>query len=80
MSLIPPFSLPRTDLSSDAARFRRDVLRGLRRPRKRLPCKYFYDQIGSELFDQICELPEYYPTRTELGIMYESAAGMARVL
>ena len=49
--------------------FRSDVLNGLAQTPKRLPCKHFYDRRGSQLFDQICELPEYYPTRTELSIM-----------
>lgn len=56
--------------------FLRDVLAGLSRFPKTLPCKYFYDEIGSQLFDQICELDEYYPTRTELRIMEESADEM----
>ncbi len=60
-----------------ARRFRADVLRGLRRPHKRLPCKYFYDEAGSHLFDRICELPEYYPTRTELAILGRHAPAMA---
>ncbi len=59
------------------ARFRADVLAGLSRPQKRLPAKYFYDAAGSRLFDRICELPEYYPTRTELGILGRSAPAMA---
>jgi dimethylhistidine N-methyltransferase len=46
-----------------------DVLSGLRRRTKILPCKYFYDERGSQLFDEICRLDEYYPTRTELAIM-----------
>ena len=46
-----------------------DVLDGLTRPFKELPPKHFYDARGSELFEQICELPEYYPTRTEVGIL-----------
>ncbi len=46
-----------------------EILDGLRREPKHLPCKLFYDERGSQLFDQICELPEYYPTRTELGIL-----------
>jgi L-histidine Nalpha-methyltransferase len=46
-----------------------EILRGLRAPQKRISPKYFYDQRGSELFDAICELPEYYPTRTEQRIM-----------
>ncbi|WP_242632120.1 L-histidine N(alpha)-methyltransferase [Rubripirellula amarantea] len=44
---------------------------------KTLPCKYFYDEVGSQLFDQICELDEYYPTRTELKIMIDHADEMA---
>jgi L-histidine N-alpha-methyltransferase len=62
------------------ARFRADVLRGLRAAVKTLPCKYFYDEAGSELFEQITELEEYYPTRTELAIMHEHAAEMAELL
>lgn len=58
-------------------RFRADVLAGLARPQKRLPSKYFYDARGSELFDQITALDEYYPTRTELGIMRDHAGAMA---
>ena len=50
-----------------------DVLDGLTRPFKELPPKHFYDARGSELFEQICELPEYYPTRTELEILTERA-------
>ena len=59
-------------------RFRADVLAGLSRPRKRLAAKYFYDAAGSRLFDAITELPEYYPTRTELGILRARAGEMAR--
>jgi dimethylhistidine N-methyltransferase len=62
------------------ARFRADVLRGLRAPAKELPCQYFYDAAGSELFERITELQEYYPTRTERGIMEEHAPAMARLL
>lgn len=51
-----------------AVNFRKDVLEGLARPQKALPPKYFYDAVGSRLFEQICRLREYYPTRTELGI------------
>ena len=49
--------------------FRADVLRGLSKPQKTLPCQYFYDEAGSVLFEQITELPEYYPTRTEVSIL-----------
>lgn len=58
---------------------RRDVLEALgRRPQKELPTQYLYDARGSALFDRICELPEYYPTRTELAIMEQHVAAMAR--
>ncbi len=50
-----------------------DVLDGLTRPFKELPPKHFYDARGSELFDRICELPEYYPTRTEREILVARA-------
>jgi L-histidine Nalpha-methyltransferase len=57
--------------------FARDVLDGLSRPGKALPAKYFYDEEGSRLFDRICELPEYYPTRTETGILQDAAGRIA---
>jgi L-histidine Nalpha-methyltransferase len=46
-----------------------DVIQGLTRTPKTLPCRYFYDDRGSELFEQITDLPEYYPTRTEQAIL-----------
>ena len=46
-----------------------EVVRGLISRQKTLPCKLFYDDLGSELFERITELPEYYPTRTELEIL-----------
>jgi len=57
--------------------FLRDVVSGLKREQKTLPCKYFYDEAGSQLFDQICELDEYYLTRTEFSIMELHADSMA---
>jgi L-histidine N-alpha-methyltransferase len=54
-----------------------DVLDGLTRPFKELPPKHFYDARGAQLFDRICELPEYYPTRTERGILADRAADIA---
>lgn len=68
------------DLHPDSENFRDDVLKGLAQPRKALPPKYFYDARGSELFEAICELPEYYPTRTELAMMQAHAPEMARLL
>ncbi len=60
--------------------FQEDVLQGLRAARPEIPSKYFYDETGSRLFDAICELPEYYLTRTELGIMRRHAPEMARLI
>jgi L-histidine N-alpha-methyltransferase len=56
-----------------------DVLDGLTRPFKELPPKHFYDTRGSELFEQICELPEYYPTRSEREILDTQAPEIIRV-
>ena len=61
-----------------AVNFRKDVLEGLARPQKALPPKYFYDAAGSKLFERICRLREYYPTRTELGITRRHLKDMAR--
>jgi len=51
-----------------------EILTGLRLPQKMVSPKYFYDERGSQLFDQITRLPEYYPTETELGIMLDNMA------
>src|SRR5256712_8696817 len=56
-----------------------DVLDGLTRPFKELPPKHFYDARGAQLFDRICELPEYYPTRAERAILHEAASELAQV-
>jgi L-histidine N-alpha-methyltransferase len=56
-----------------------DVLDGLTRPFKEIPPKHFYDARGSELFEQICGLPEYYPTRTEQRILLARAGEIVRV-
>jgi L-histidine N-alpha-methyltransferase len=55
-----------------------DILDGLSRSLREIPPKYFYDEAGAILFDQICELPEYYPTRTEAAILRERSAEIAR--
>ncbi len=60
-----------------ADQFLLDVVAGLTSSPKRLPSKYFYDRRGSELFERICGLPEYYLTRTELKIVREHVADMA---
>lgn len=58
--------------------FRLDVLIGLCQPQKVMPAKHLYDEYGSQLFDQITELDEYYPSRTESTIMRDHGAEMAR--
>jgi dimethylhistidine N-methyltransferase len=68
------------DQSPHLAEFHADVVAGLSRRPRRLPCKYFYDERGSQLFDRICELDEYYLTRTELAIMREYAPEMATTI
>ena len=60
--------------------FAEDAIFGLSSVPKQLPSKYFYDAEGSQLFDRITELPEYYPTRTELALMRSHAAAMARAI
>jgi dimethylhistidine N-methyltransferase len=71
---------PRGDRPEQLAklRFTEDVLEGLSRPRKSLPPKYFYDAEGSRLFERICRLREYYPTRTELAITRRHLHDIAR--
>lgn len=57
-----------------------DVVAGLSQDRKTLPSKYFYDERGSKLFDDICELDEYYVTRTESALMQEQVGDIASVI
>ena len=59
------------------ATFLDDALTGLSAEPKQIAPKYFYDERGSELFDQICQTPEYYPTRTELGLLDRHGADIA---
>ncbi|MEU7005253.1 L-histidine N(alpha)-methyltransferase [Streptomyces sp. NPDC046332] len=75
-----PFQLTRT-LPEDAteADLRADVLHGLTRMPKELPPKWFYDARGSELFEEITRLPEYYPTRAEREILIDRAHEIAAV-
>jgi dimethylhistidine N-methyltransferase len=68
------------EIVAGADRFRTDVIQGLSRPRKAIPCKYLYDDRGSALFDEICELDEYYLTRTELAILRSHADEMAEAI
>ena len=57
------------DYSPTPVSFRKAVIDGLGKAQKTLPCQFFYDAEGSRLFEAICGLPEYYPTRTELAIL-----------
>jgi dimethylhistidine N-methyltransferase len=69
-----------TDFEPELGSFREEVLQGLRKAQKELPSKFFYDERGSELFEQISALDEYYLTRVELGIMRDHAGEMAHLL
>jgi dimethylhistidine N-methyltransferase len=60
--------------------FGRALLDGLSRRPRNVPCKFFYDAEGSALFDRICELPEYYPTRTEMALLRAHAEEMAGLM
>ncbi len=68
------------DLAPAADDFRADVIAGLSRSPRTLPCKYFYDERGSELFGKICDLPEYYITRTELALLRRYASEMSEAI
>jgi L-histidine N-alpha-methyltransferase len=69
----PPINVDSWLSQDDERTLANDVLDGLTKPFKELAPKHLYDARGSELFERICELPEYYPTRTELAILRERA-------
>jgi len=73
--LAPETGRPNANIN---ARFAADVLQGLSRPQKTLPCAWLYDLRGSELFVDITGLAEYYPTRSEIGTLTRSAGEIAR--
>jgi dimethylhistidine N-methyltransferase len=66
------------DYAPEPADYRAALLEGLSGDDKSIPCKFLYDARGSELFEEICELDAYYPTRTELAIMQQYLRRMAR--
>jgi L-histidine Nalpha-methyltransferase len=66
------------ELEADPA-FRRDVLAGLAAPIRAIPARWLYDRRGSELFEAITELPEYYPTRTETALLERHSGDVARI-
>jgi L-histidine Nalpha-methyltransferase len=76
--MTPSHAAPAATPEADPA-FLADVVHGLSLPQKTLPCKYFYDAAGSRLFDRICALEAYYPTRTETAILRENARRLAPV-
>ena len=63
--------------AAENEQFAADLCEALQRSPKAISPKYFYDETGSRLFERICDLPEYYPTRTELGLLQAHAADMA---
>lgn len=75
-----PANVTLHDLSPTPQSFRDAVIEGLSRPSKTVPCRFFYDARGSELFEAICRLPEYYPTRTELDILADIGPELAAAI
>ncbi|WP_052027034.1 L-histidine N(alpha)-methyltransferase [Rhodovulum sp. PH10] len=77
-----PVRLPRLieTLDEESAAFLTDVLTGLSADPKTIPPKYFYDERGSQLFEAITRTPEYYPTRTEIGILERHAGDIAALM
>lgn len=71
------FDTARSDAHDD---FLQEMLAGLSASQKAIPCRFLYDQAGSALFDQICLLPEYYPTRTERRILSDHAPDIAAAI
>ncbi len=68
------------DYAPEQGDFLSDVMQGFSNQQKSISPKYFYDQRGSELFDEICRQPEYYPTRTEISILQSNAEDIARLI
>lgn len=68
------------DLNPAMEDFWTAVIEGLSKPQKELPCKFFYDERGSQIFDEICTLDEYYPTRTEIGILQDRLGEIAEMV
>ncbi|MEZ4297164.1 MAG: L-histidine N(alpha)-methyltransferase [Polyangiaceae bacterium] len=75
-----PRSLRVFDLHPSASDFEGEVVAGLSKPQKTLPCKYFYDGEGAQLFEAICATPEYYVTRTERRIFKEHLPRVAELV
>ena len=71
---------PLIDRAPPCDGFLAEVVAGLSRPQKTLPCKFLYDEEGSRLFNEICELEEYYPTRTENQILRDNINEIASLI
>jgi L-histidine Nalpha-methyltransferase len=71
---------PSPERVSPCGGFLPEAIAGLSRPQKTLPCKFLYDEEGSRLFNEICELEEYYPTRTENQILCENIGEIATLI
>lgn len=69
----------RPSMDDERASFLADIVQGLSRAEKSLPCKWLYDKRGSQLFDAICDLDVYYPTRTEIAITRNHAGEIAEL-
>ncbi len=72
------FSLVELDTETHLASLAFEVRAGLTATPKRIPCRFFYDEVGSGIFEEICELPEYYLTRAETEILRDRAGAIAR--
>ena len=70
----------RISQQAEQSEFETDVLDGLHATPKHIPAKYFYDAIGSDLFERITEVPEYYPTRCEMSTLRRHSADIARLI
>src|SRR5438132_10337899 len=70
-------TVPQQISAPETLDFLADVIAGLSSNPRTLPCKYFYDERGAALFQKICELPEYYITRTEIDILDSNRAEIA---
>ena len=68
------------DLNPPQSDFLAAVSKGLSRKKKSIPCKFFYDEYGSQLFNRICELEEYYPTRTEIAVLEEHLGEISELI
>ena len=68
------------DYHPEQSDFYNEVIEGLQASPKMIPPKFFYDEAGSRLFEQICQLPEYYPTRTEQKILEDNANEIADMI